>query len=116
MGKSDADGAALLARKDDGRPYQRGLGEEPTTAVVRIMGKRMSSAGFGSLPESAQFPRSYKIRPRSARIIGEPKPIRSDNQMISEYRSCHAVNGIEYVSRANPRVAVAPKGHMQFSR
>jgi hypothetical protein len=51
MSESDADGAALVAGKHNGRPYQRGLGKEPTTAVVRFMGERMSSVGFGSLTE-----------------------------------------------------------------
>src|SRR5262249_25530592 len=93
------DGTGLDAGELHRRVFKRFLGPETQRPIVGFTGQRAGFLGLRCRAEAVQFPRTDVVRPRAARIVWQPEPIRSENDVVAEDHGTPPVN---------PRAAATP--------
>jgi len=92
LGKTVADGAGLNAAEMDGRILERLLGCQSQGSVMGTGGDGTPGRDLGRGAEPEEFPGAHKIGPGTARIIGQPEPIRREDHVVpKDHEDLHRV-------------------------
>src|SRR5207245_1390351 len=75
IGKATPHRARLNTRELDGRAFQGLLGREALLDVVFVVRYRMCRFRLGRRAVAIEFPGTDEIRPRAARVVGQPEAI-----------------------------------------
>src|SRR5579871_5164853 len=83
-GETATDGSRLQSGETNGRVMEGVLGSAALFPIVRLVGDGLSCLGRGRRSKAKQFPRADEIRPRTARIVRQPEPIRPEDDVIPQ--------------------------------
>jgi hypothetical protein len=78
------DRGPLRIVESDRRVFQSEFGGTTKSSIMRVMRVRTASGNCRYRTELIQFPRPDKIRPRPARIVGQPESGRTDYYVICD--------------------------------